>query len=170
LIDQRLFSSLAAAAAADRRAVDANAAIAAGLDAGANAVAAGFDKVAAVLVAAAASEADAILDGGALALAHTKIALANDLAIRRAAEADLAARQDLARFLQRGSMLLVAASADELHAAVALLDLHRAARNVAADWAPLLGLVRITNRVGHLYAPLLVKFSALPISSYSYRP
>ena len=162
--------ALATLAAADRRAVEANAAIAAGLRTGTNAVAARFDQVAAIFVAARAGEANAILDRSALALAHAQVALANNLAIRGAAEADLAARQDLARLLQRGRALLIAANADELHSAVALLDFHRAARNVAADWAPLLGLVRITNRVGHLYAPLLVKFSALPISSYSYRP
>src|SRR5207247_1656841 len=115
------------AAAADRRVVHGHAAGAAGVHQRRETIAVRLDHLAALVVAAGAGEADTRLGHLTLAHAHREVAGADGHAVEHHAAAAHAAGQHRAEVLHHAARHLVVAHAGDLHAAVALLELHRAA-------------------------------------------
>jgi len=118
-----------ARAAADGRVVEAHVAAAAVLAALADALAASLELLAAFLVAAGAGDAAAVFGLLALAMATGEVALADADAVFTAAATAATFGQHAAEILQRALGHFVLAAAIDLEAALALLELHRAARH-----------------------------------------
>src|SRR5262249_29982644 len=93
------------------------------------AVAARLDHLAALAVAAGAGEADAGLGHLALAQAHREVAAADHHAVEHHAAATHPAGHHRAQVLHHAARHFVVADAGHLHAALALLELHGAARH-----------------------------------------
>jgi len=103
------------------------AAHAAGLSASAHAIAATLESCRSRLCRRWCNEAHAVFGHGAVALAHTQVALAHHHAVHHAAHAEHAASHHFAHVLQVAAAHFVLAHARHLHPAGALLDFHRAA-------------------------------------------
>ena len=120
-------SGRSAAAAADRSAAEADAAVAARFEALGDAVAAGLNHLAAGVIARAAGDAHPIGRAFAGAAAQCKIALADADAVLQAAHRTQAVAQLLAEVLQRGAGQFVFTTTVELGSVGTLLDTNRAA-------------------------------------------
>jgi hypothetical protein len=117
------------ATAADRVVVDTKTAAAADLEHAGHAFAARLDHLAAGLVAAGASDADAGRSHLAFAHAHGEVAGADGQAVQHHGATDHAAGHHGAEVLHHGAGRLVVADAGDLHAAGAFFHFHGATRD-----------------------------------------